>query len=395
MNAPPPLYVPGSWGEIGVTKQRELLSSRIDRRYRVFLLVLVLVLGGHVWYAYEWFDRAIRVWSNYYLIFFTLPLTVLYLLIGVIGVVSFSNSWILDLTGPGIFALFDPALYGWFARWNQFAGWCFLLLMCLNVRPLWLLGEVSGWKVVGSPCGWSSCSRNHSALFDGVYNPNGWFPSGRFETLDTNRVERYTFCNYRSECAWADATSEPIQGFGLFPQTSLLNFDARQEPDGTLQGGYASQRTVDYPLGKGLAFGWKPATRVNRAALCPGNILTEGMHSGVQIYGLGEEICSVCHQYERGRMTKGGSRDRALNHCQESGVGTNPFCGLCPGDDGWFHNPFDALDAETSQAKHLKETVYWSVGGAFLPLVNLLVVHVVGAALRISIPNIELLTKSV
>jgi len=199
-------------------------------------------------------------------------------------------------------------------------------------------------------------------------------------------MERYTFCNYREDCRWADATNEDIKGYELFPQVSLLRYNV----PGRIQGGYASQRIQDYPEGKGLAFGWKPAQRVNKVALCTGVIQTDATINGRKIYGLGEEICSVCNLYERFHEKGGSSRERALNQCQENPKQeVNPWCGICPGDAGWFHHPLDAESFESYHLSDLESVAKWTGAAAMLPIIHLLILHMLAPILRISLSDLD------
>jgi len=384
--------LPSEWGEASIER---VVMQRLKQRYGLFVGLMGSIVVGAVVFGWVWFEHAVWSWSNYYIVYFYLPLWCLYIGFGCIALLAVDRIWLVDLTGPGMTALLRPSLYGWFARWNQTAGWIFVLFMALNLRPVWLWGQVNGARFTGSPCGWASCSRNHSALFDGVYNPRGWFPNGRYDVHDPNRLERYTFCNFRAGCRWADAVDAPIVGYPLFPHTSLLNFDQPASPNGPLQGGYASQRIEDYPPAKGLALGWQPAVRVNRVALCPANILTDATVDGRTIYGLGEEICSVCHLYERHHAQGGSSRDRALNKCRPNAdESINPLCGICPGEAGWFHNPWDSEDSESMDPQDLADTALWCVVAAVWPLGHLLLLHMAGVGLRIAVPTLDAL-KSV
>jgi len=392
------LTFPAAWDAQTAAERQGYVLGRVTLRWYMMISIMFLtmtttlsIFGIVLWHAIEH-------WHNYYIVYFYTPSFFLYMALGFLAMMRLNSIWLIDLNGPGIFAIFNPRNYGLFARWNQWTGWMVLILLLLNIRPLYTWGEVSGWRVTGSPCGWSSCSRNQSALFYGVYNPNGWFPHGSDHEYDSNHVDRYTFCNYRSSCRWCDTTNETIQGYNLWHQSSLLNFDDPSDPDDELQGGYASQRPQDYPCGIGLAFGWAPAERVSQSALCPGNMLTTGptVVDGEtrQIYGLGREICSVCHLYEEDMAGAGSENDRNLNQCAANSDGSiNMFCGLCPGEAGHFGSPFDSHDHETIDAEDLQDAAIWCIALNAVPLLHILVMYASGTCMRVNVSRSAILEK--
>ena len=383
------------WDSLSTNQQEAYVNDRVNMRWYVMLGAMALVMGITLGLFGAVLWMAIDTWFNYYIVYFYTPVFFIYLCLALLAMLRLNAVWLIDLNGPGIFAIFNPLYYGLFATWNQWTGWMFLILLVLNIRPIYIWGEVSGWRVTGSPCGWSSCSRNHSALFDGVYNPNGWFPHGDDAEYDTNHLDRYTFCNYRGSCRWCDTTLERIQGYSLWLQNSLLNFDDPVDPDDPLlQGGYASQRPQDYPCGKGLAFGWRPAQRVNEVALCPGNMLTTGNITidgeSVTIYGLGREICSVCHLYEEDMAGPGSENDRSLNQCAANSDGSiNMFCGFCPGEAGHFGSPFDSHDHETIDASEIEDTAIWCMVLGITPLIHLFIIYAAGTCLRLNVGRLS------
>lgn len=378
-------------GVLSVQKKPPVDQPRwLFRRVIYEQLLYVIIMLTEIVYTYIMFNDTRTKWNNYYFLYLYTPFVIFRIILGTFAFLdtpnrreyhthtpfTVQNGMVSDLT-----AMFQTRYYGALARWNQCAVWFFVCLMLLNIRPIWLVGQVKGWRYSGSPCGHSSCTRNVSILNTAIYNPVGWFPHGKYVEYDVTHVEKYTFCNFRDHCHWADSNgNDVITGYELREGSSLINYQRKWNDHNKVKNqGYATQRPIDYPNpGIGLAFGWKPVQRVGEYAFCPGNLFLTNRNASNPSYGYGRTICSTCKFYEE-YVGEEGSDDRLSNHCENNAIDSlNVFCGLCPGSGGWFGNPADVSKQETIDPDELQDILNRSLMWAFLPLFGVLLIHIAG-----------------
>jgi len=395
----------------------------LDPETQYILLMLALITTEIVffwWVAHQ----TVTLWFNYYIIYFYTPILAIRSFIGLFALGERPCCRI----PIGFFDLFSTHKFNMLARYIQSAMWTLILFTVLNIRPFYLLYEVSGWG--NSPCGASSCTRNDDINLQfqipfAVYNPKGWFPRGEHQQYNDQGSSRYIFCNYGDQCRWADYSNKPIKSYERVAGACKLNY---QKPVASEQG-FMSKRIQDYEdLGKGVLNGWAPCKLVGQSFPCRGvTQLTNvgrsnttnttapqfsGENGQVKVYQkmlqkvtdgqtkhfIGKRVCSTCSLYQNSLKsltlfdTKGIAdfKDPDIECVPNVDYSINPWCFVCPGDGGAFGSPFFKFHTETVLQDHLEKILIYCLICTFLPLISMVLLYIyVNTHSKLGYRNVE------
>ena len=357
--------------------------------YVKYLVALGACIGAEVSLYVVFFVLCTTKWYNYYAVYFMTPIVALRVLLGVLSGAAYTPAWHQRRVRFGAFLFTNN--YGMLARYMQSAIGAGIVFMLLNIRPLYLAGEVHGWG--SAPCGASSCTRSDSldlmtAIPYAVYNPRGWFPRGEHDRYDEQGTSQYVFCNYGDQCRWADYAEKTIRSYEKLTGGCELNYFAPVR----YENGFASRRGRDYPDGgKGILGGWSPCKRVGQSYPCRGvrTQNTEALKNSTasatfhddgsvtvhnqETYGTlqgttgkksfkGKHVCAVCALYQNTFKTLFGGvdgrpdfKDPDIECVPNSDESVNALCGICPGPGGWFGSPFSQSHHQIVRTQRLRE----------------------------------------
>ena len=170
------------------------------------------------------------------------------------------------------------------SRWTQFwaiggfLSWFFYYAWHGSVAS----GEFWTLRVIWSPAGMSSCTRN--AYAQPPYNPNGLS-----DYTDASYVDSHVdYCPY-PEVRWADSTDVPFTGTD---ENDVLD----PNPQPCVLCNMASQRPVDYAKnkGRGLSHNWFYGASPLDTMLCPG---VDRTINSAGLIGKGRPICAHCSRH--------------------------------------------------------------------------------------------------
>ena len=374
-----------------------------------YLLTLGSCLAGEVILYIVFLIYCTTEWYNYYAVYCMTPIVVCRIVLGGLAGLSYTPEW--HQRKVRLLGFFWSSNYGMLARYMQSALAAFLILMLLNIRPIYLAGEVHGWG--NAPCGASSCTRSDSldlmnAIPFAVYNPRGWFPRGENERYDEQGTTQYVFCNYGDQCRWNDYEDREIRSYEKLTGGCELNYDAPVR----YEKGYASRRGRDYTDGgKGILGGWSPCKRVGQSYPCRG-VSTQNTEAlmnsttsatfhddgSVEIneqttyetlqgetgrkHFKGKHVCAVCALYQNTYKTLFGGvdgtpefKDPDVECVPNSDESVNAWCFICPGESGAFGSPFNKFNAESVKKSDLRDSMVYSIVVAAYPLLTLVMMY--------------------
>jgi len=230
--------------------------------------------------------------GGYYWVFYTPLFVVRALFWGLLG----SHK---DRTVTGL-NLFRKSKAGFTAVYLQSCIWQIFFVALLIIRPIYFYHVVSG--AGDSPCGKSSCSRDHNINkftddYKNVYNPAGWFPTGEYETYDKMGTTEYVFCDFPT-CHWADDNKKKTVKYHRMSNPQCTANRERPWKPGSGETESDTLMTMhleDYPNpGRGMMGGFYACKGNPNEISCPGNL----QEADPQITkGSGRKVCSVCGKY--------------------------------------------------------------------------------------------------
>lgn len=229
--------------------------------------------------------------------------------------------------GKRLFSLKPPVI----SKWLGMTYIVFIVHGVGFIRTASLMGQVDIHG--GGPVCKSSCRRSYGD--DQNYNPNGYFPSGSLELLDTEFATGYTGCVLHAR--WGGSNDiVPVIGQNLTEEDTptVLYMLA-----GISQATYYPNPAFGMPE-MSTAATIKDATRVEQCAgvraetpLAQDLIDCGLTQPALNLPFRGRKICPVCLGYWRDLTgVEGSNGPIGYEHCDTSaGQGRTPLCYFCPG----------------------------------------------------------------